>query len=98
MRRRHASPERRLLSAIGQERSGRGSSQQHCCTAQAQGYITLPKSPKESVDYRSQQKKKKKEDAMLKIYKEDNVSLWPALLRASFLLLGITILEQARGE
>jgi hypothetical protein len=29
---------------------------------------------------------------MLKIYKEDNVGLWPALLRASFLLLGITIL------
>jgi hypothetical protein len=29
---------------------------------------------------------------MLKIDKEDNVGLWPALLRAVFLLLGITIL------
>jgi hypothetical protein len=29
---------------------------------------------------------------MLKKFREDNVSLWPALLRASCLLLGITIL------
>ena len=29
---------------------------------------------------------------MLKIRKEDNVGLWPALLRAVFLLMGITIL------
>jgi hypothetical protein len=84
---------RRLLSAIERKSSARGSSQQHCCTARAQGYITRPESTKESVDYRSQQKKKKKkEDAMLRRYKEDNSGLSPALLRASFLLLGITIL------
>jgi hypothetical protein len=29
---------------------------------------------------------------MLKKFREDNVGLWPALLRASCLLLGITIL------
>jgi hypothetical protein len=65
------------------------------------GYIALSQEPKgisrlQEASRRS--KKKKKEDAMLKIYKEDNVGLWPALLRASFLLLGITILGAgARG-
>jgi hypothetical protein len=61
-RRRHASTERRLVSAIGRGSSGRGSRQQHCCTARAQRYITLPKSPKESINYRSQQKKKPAEE------------------------------------
>jgi hypothetical protein len=66
-RRRHDRTERRLVSAMRQESSGRGSSQQHCCTARAQWDITLPERPKESINYRSQQKKKRKEDALLKI-------------------------------
>jgi hypothetical protein len=41
---------------------------------------------------RRSEKKKKNLDAMLKKFQEDNVGLWPALLRASCLLLGITIL------
>jgi hypothetical protein len=65
--------------------SARGRSQQHCCTARARGYITRAESTEESVDY-------KEEDAMLRRYKEDNASLSPALLRASFLMMGITIL------
>jgi hypothetical protein len=46
-----------------QESYGRGSSRQHCCTARAQGYITLPERPTESINNISQQKKKRKEDA-----------------------------------
>jgi hypothetical protein len=74
-------------------RSARGRSQQHCCTARARGYITRSESTEESVHYETQKKKKKKkEDAMLRRVKEDNASLSPALLRASFLMMGIGII------
>jgi hypothetical protein len=62
------------------------------------GDSIIPRAPQESVDYRKPEEevkrrsKKKKLEAMLKKFWEDNVCLWPALLRASCLLLGITIL------